>query len=136
MSTADSWSSEEGRKQGKPRLASAPREKMTPDEYAEQKRQWREAMERAGADVVRMRRANRMVVTDTVPPPDPHFVDKWLTEKDRAARHRAAWAYGIMLAIAAISMIAACIAAWPVIEKWVCEFGPTLWCERPPSAPL
>ncbi len=49
------------------------------------------------------------------PYPEEDFVRAWLRKKERAARRRLAW----QVLIAAITMIAACIAAWPVIKDWI-----------------
>jgi hypothetical protein len=90
---------------------------MADDDRTELERHWRAEMERLGPDVVCMRLASRMSVTERPPHPDPKFAHSWLRKKERAARRRAAWRFGITLLVAAVSMIAACIAAWPVIEE-------------------
>jgi hypothetical protein len=54
------------------------------DKYgdAQQRRSYRDAMERLGEDVVRMRLANRMSITDRAEDnPPPAFANVWLDEK-------------------------------------------------------
>jgi hypothetical protein len=76
---------------------------------------WLGEMERLGPTIVAARFANRMAVIDRTPYPEEDFVRAWLHKKERTAKLRLA---GQVL-IAAITMIAACIAAGPVIKEWI-----------------
>lgn len=84
----------------------------------EQERAWRAEMERIGPDTVRMRRTARMPITDHPPHPSPEFTDRWLREKERAARSREALGVRVVLFVAILAMVAAWIAAWPVLKDW------------------
>jgi hypothetical protein len=76
---------------------------------------WRTDMEQLGADTVRTRSIARMPVTDRMPYPEQSLVQKWLNQQNRNARVRT----GLVTAVSVIAMIAACIAAWPVIKGWL-----------------
>ena len=76
---------------------------------------WLGEMERLGYPIVAARFANRVAVIDMMPYPEPDFVQAWLHRKERAANRRLAW----LVSIATITMIAACVAAWPVVKQWI-----------------
>lgn len=80
-----------------------------------EERRWLGEMERLGYATVAARFANRMAVIDRTPYPEDEFVRAWLREKEAATDRRVAR----QVAIAVITMIAACIAAWPVIKEWI-----------------
>jgi hypothetical protein len=82
---------------------------------AEAQKIWRSDMETLGRDVVRTRFTARMPVTDRMPYPDSDFVQRWLAEKDHRARR---WA-GFLTVVSIVAVIAACIAAWPVVKGWL-----------------
>jgi hypothetical protein len=82
---------------------------------AEAEKIWRADMKQLGADVVRTRFTARMPVTDRMPYPDSAFVQMWLDQKGRNAK---IWA-GFVTAVSIVAMIAACIAAWPVVNGWL-----------------
>jgi hypothetical protein len=44
--------------------------------------------------------------------------EAWRCNKKRAAKIRNALLYGVSLSVSIVAMIAACIAAWPVINEW------------------
>jgi hypothetical protein len=80
-----------------------------------EERRWLGEMERLGYPIVAARFANRMAVIDMMPYPEADFVQAWLRKKERAANRRLAW-QGL---IAVVTMIAACIAAWPIAKGWI-----------------
>jgi hypothetical protein len=98
-----------------------------PDEVKSQRegeeRRWLGEMEHLGYAIIAARFASRMAVTDRPPYPEADFVRAWLREqeraalreKERAANRRLAW----QTSIAVITMIAACVAAWPVVKDWI-----------------
>jgi len=68
-----------------------------------------------------------MPVIDRTPYPEDDFVRAWLREKDAATDRRVAW----QVAIAVITMIAACIAAWPASKNGSDkDTGGTAWRVR------
>jgi hypothetical protein len=89
------------------------------DESAALEERWRADMERLGLEEVRRLRARKIVAIGKEPNPDVPFIDAWIKKKVRAGRWRAAWGYGIALFVSIVAMVAACIAAWPVIEGWL-----------------
>jgi hypothetical protein len=56
-----------------------------------------------------------MPVTDLIPYPDAAFVQNWIDQKNRFAK---IW-IGLMAGVSIVAMIAACIAAWPVVKGWL-----------------
>jgi hypothetical protein len=82
---------------------------------AEAEEVWRSDMEQLGRDVVRTRFIARMPITDRMPYPDSNFVQNWLDQKDQIAKIRTA----LVTAVSVVAMIAACIAAWPVVKGWL-----------------
>jgi hypothetical protein len=75
---------------------------------------WLADMERIGPTIIQTRLANRMAITDVGPYPDADFVRAWLHKKERAAKRGVI----INIFVAVITMIAACIAAWPILRSW------------------
>jgi hypothetical protein len=92
------------------------------DKYgdAQQRRSYRDAMERLGEDVVRMRLANRMSITDRAEdnPPLPLQMSG-STKRARARMKAETRRNGTVIVIAVISAVAAVIAAIPVVKSWL-----------------
>jgi hypothetical protein len=82
---------------------------------AQMEKIWRKELDDFGPDVVRTRYTARLPVTDHMPYPDAAFVQKWLDEHDRKAKCRT----HVLTFLSIVAMIAACIAAWPVVVGWL-----------------
>jgi|tagenome__1003787_1003787.scaffolds.fasta_scaffold17906773_1 hypothetical protein len=91
---------------------------MNDDARAHQVRVWRGQMTLLGYETVRGRYSNRMAITDTPPHPDDECVSAWLKDQEAEIRRRETRRFWGMLVIAIIAMVAACIAAWPVLVGW------------------
>ena len=90
-------------------------------------RRWRKALENAGKETVRAKLsmvgtgfgADVRGIVDSAPRPDKHYVERWLAEEDRASQDRDTRRFWIVTIIASLSLVAAGIAAVPVIEGWL-----------------
>lgn len=95
-------------------------------------RRWRDALENAGKETVRARLsmggtgfgADVRGIVDRAPHPDKHYVERWLAEEDRASQDRDTRRFWIVTIIAFLSLVAAGIAAVPVIEGWLAILAP------------
>ena len=95
-------------------------------------RRWREALENVGKETVRAKLfvggtgfgADVRGIVDRAPHPDKHYVERWLAEEDRASQDRDTRRFWIVTIIAFLSLVAAGIAAVPVIEGWLAILVP------------
>src|SRR3974390_2550595 len=97
------------------------------DEKRELERRWLELLEKLGPEVIRARLTNRMVVWKPevygLEPPDHAFVVAWLAEKAKIARRTEEIRFRILAVRTLFVLIAAWIAASPVICRWL----PATW---------
>ena len=87
-------------------------------------REWRAVFEQAGPETVRTLLFSAVVNRESLPPvlyrishgtAERTAALKWLRKKGRAAKIRA----GVLYVVIVIAMIAACVAAWPVVVSWL-----------------
>jgi hypothetical protein len=113
---------------GKADMKREQRRRARDQETQEHEHRWREIMEQLGADVVRQRFTNRMMLWEPErygglsPPSDP-FIVAWLREKDATIRLLDTRRFWIVAVIAFSTLIPAWIAAYPVLCRWL----PATW---------
>jgi hypothetical protein len=104
---------------------------MTLDENkygdSQQRCLYREAMERLGEDVVRMRLANRMPISDRPEDnPPPAFANIWLIQKAAARKKAESVKFWLGIFVGVVAAVAAIVAAAPVVRSWIWM----IWIQR------
>jgi len=94
--------------------------------YEQDLRRWRERMEYLGLEIVRVRFAQGIPVTDQPPYPPPDVIADWIGEQDVAVQHveherfQTIRRWTIVAAVASVvAAIGALVAAWLVIKEWL-----------------
>jgi hypothetical protein len=95
---------------------------------AAQEKQWLEAMEKLGPEIVHFRFTNRMPVIDNTPYPESAFVQSWLKVKneekeaqEESVRWYMRWTYWAALGAAFVGIIAIAVAIFGLlaqIDRW------------------
>ena len=106
---------------------------VTSEEQRKHERRWRQILEELGPDVVRSRFSARMSVwgdrySETLPPND--FIVAWLAEKYAVSRRIDARRFSLVALMTFSTLIATCftlVAAWIAAYPVLCRWLPDAW---------